>query len=370
MLRLSLEYVRPGFVTARNIYNAKGSLLLGQDVTLDKRLIKRLAEMDIDAVYVKNPYLDYEPQEILHEKTRVETVRLTHQAFQSFRKHGTINVAGLRHAVKMIIDDVTENKQVLIHLTDIRTHDDYTFGHSINACLVAAVIGLKMHLVEQQLHELALGVLLHDIGKMKIPLEILNKKAALTAEEWRVINEHSQAGFDALRQQRSIPLIAAHIAYQHHENYDGTGYPRGLEGKEIHKYARIAGIADLYDAITSDRPYRPAMLPHEAYEVILGSRGTKLDPEITDVFLDNVALFPIGTIVLLDTGETGVVSKLLPRMQARPVIKLILDKSGAEIADERFVDLTQELTRFIVKVLKPEEVANLGGTKNSLSDLA
>jgi len=202
--------------------------------------------------------------------------------------------------------------------------------------------------------------LLHDIGKMKISLEILNKKEPLTAQEWQTIAEHSQLGFDVLRQHKSIPLIAAHIAYQHHENFDGTGYPQGLAGEGIHPYARIAGIADLYDAITSDRPYRPAMLPHEAYEVILGSRGNKLDPAITDIFLDHVALFPLGTVVLLDTGEMGVVSKIHPKLQARPVIKLIFDQSGQEVAGERFVDLTQQLTRFIVKVLKPQEIANMG----------
>ncbi|MDR3562258.1 MAG: HD-GYP domain-containing protein [Negativicutes bacterium] len=361
MLRLSLEHLRPGLVTARNIYNANGSLLLGRDILLDERLIARLANMDIDSVYVKNPYLSHEAQEILHEKTRVETVKITHNTFQTFRKNGAINVAGLRNAIKMIIEDVVDNKQVLIHLTDIRTHDDYTFSHSINTCLIAAVIGLKMRLTELQLQELALGVILHDIGKMLIAPEVLNKKEPLAADEWQIIKGHSQAGFDVLRQQSAIPLLAAHIAYQHHENFDGSGYPRGLAGEEIHRYARIAAIADLYDAITSDRPYRPALLPHEAYEVVLASRGTKLDPAITDIFLENVALFPVGTVVLLDTGETGVVAQVLPRLQARPLVKLILDKAGKAITEQtRMIDLTQELTRFIVKVFKPEEVAAFG----------
>jgi len=164
-----------------------------------------------------------------------------------------------------------------------------------------------------------------------------------------------------LRKQISIPLTSAYVAYQHHENFDGTGYPQGISAEDIHLYARIAAIADLYDAITSDRPYRPAMLPHEAYEVVLGSRGTKLDPKITDIFLENVALFPVGTMVLLDTGDVGVVTKVYPKLQARPIVQLIFDKKGQKISNpDRFMDLTKELTRFIVKVFKAEEVATLG----------
>jgi len=361
MLRLSLENLQPGLMVARNIYNGNGCLLLSHDIMLDERLIARLADMGIDSVYVKNPYCDHEPQEILREKTRVEAIKLTKNAFTAFRTSKKINFAGLHRAVKMIVEDVMNNKNVLINLTDIRNHDDYTFAHSINACLIASVIGRKVGLNEQSLKELSLGVILHDLGKMLIPPEILNKKEALTSEEWQLLKEHSETGFEILRKQTSIPLTSAHVAYQHHENFDGTGYPRGIAADDIHQYARIAAIADLYDAVTSDRPYRPALLPNESYELVLSSRGTKLDPQITDVFLENVALFPVGTLVLIDSGEIGVVTMVYPKLQARPIIRLLFNKSGQRINSDqdKFIDLTKELTRFVVKVFKPEEVAKL-----------
>jgi len=363
MFRLSLGHARPGLVVARSIYHANGTLLLGQDIELDNRLIARLTQLGVDSVYVKNPYFEIEPVEVLSEKTRVETVRLTHKAFEAYRKSGTLNVSDLQRATKMLVEDVIDNRNVLIHLTDIRAHDDYTFGHSINTCVLAAMIGVKLQLKEAQLKELALGVLLHDIGKTIIPAEVLNKKTPLTPEEWQQIQGHSSTGFELLRKQGTIPLMSAHVALQHHEFFDGTGYPRGLAGEDIHRYARIAAIADLYDAITSDRPYRLAMLPHEAYEVVLGSRGNKLDPAITDVFLENVALFPVGTMVLLDTGEIGVVTAIHPGMQARPVVKVVLDKFCKKITDQdKTIDLTKELTKFIVKVFKPEEIAAFGLT--------
>jgi len=359
MLRLSVKNLCPGLITACNIYNAKGKMLLSYDSMLDDHLIARLATMGIDSVYVKNPYFKDEPQEILHEKTRVETIKITQKAFTTFHSSKVIDIYDLKSVAKMIIEDVMNNKHVMIHLTDIRTYDDYTFGHSINTCLIAAVIGLKLGLKEKKLNELALGVLFHDIGKMLIPPEILNKKEPLSTEEWQIVKDHAKVGFDILRKESAIPLTAAHIAYQHHENFDGSGYPRGISSEDILLSARVAAVADLYDAVTSDRPYRLAMLPHEAYEVVLGSRGTKLDPKVTDVFLDNVAIFPVGTMVLLNTGDVGVVTKVYPKLQTRPVIQLIFDKNGREIAvQNKFMDLTNELTLFIIKVFKPEEVAS------------
>lgn len=361
MFRISLRHVHPGLIVARNIYHANGTLLLGRDIELDNRIIARLINMGVDSVYVKNPYFDKEPEEVLSEKTRIETVKITQKSFEIYRKTGTLDLNDLQRVTKMLVEDVMDNRNALIHLTDIRTHDDYTFGHSINTCVISTMIGVKLHLKENQLKELALGVLLHDLGKILWPKELLNKKEPLTATERQQIEQHAQSGFDLLRQKGIIPMPSAHVAFQHHENFDGTGYPRGLAGDDIHRYAKIAAIADLYDAITSDRPYRLAMLPHEAYEVVLGSRGTKLDPAITDVFLENVALFPIGAMVLLDSGETAVVTAVHPGLAARPVIKIILDKFGQQITDQNTtLDLTKELTRFIVKVFKPEEIATFG----------
>jgi len=183
MLRLSLENLQPGMITAKNIYNANGNRLLGYNVTLDERLIARLANIGIDSVFVKNPYFDDGSQEILHEKTRVKTIKLTQNAFTAFRRSKAINLADLHNVVKMMVEDVIHNRNVLIHVTDIRTHDDYTFGHSINACLIATVIDIKMRLSKQELQEMAFGVILHDIGKMLVPPEVLNKKEALSTEE-------------------------------------------------------------------------------------------------------------------------------------------------------------------------------------------
>ncbi|MBP2654083.1 MAG: hypothetical protein H6Q73_1652 [Firmicutes bacterium] len=357
MLRLATNYLKPGMIIARNIYNANGTKLLAADTALDRRLILKIKKLGIDSVYIRHPFLDIEPQEILHEKTRVEAIREIQKTFELFRLKKVVDLSTISEVVVKIIEDSMDNRNFLIHLSDIRIHDDYTFGHSINVCLLSVMLGIKLNFREGQLFELAMGAILHDLGKMMIPQEILNKPGSLTPEEWTEMRQHTDKGFDILRRDYSMPLVSAHVAYQHHESYDGAGYARGLRGEEIHLFARIVAIADLYDAITADRPYREAMLPHEAYEIMLGSRGTKLDPEFTDVFLESVAIYPVGSTVLLDTGEIAIVVNTFPKLQSRPTVRVVIDERGKVMEGEgKIIDLAVNLTRFITKVFKAEEV--------------
>lgn len=366
MLRLTIDQLQPGMVTARNLFSANGNLLLAQQLMLDEAMISRLHIMGIDSIFINHPCLEIAPPEIINEQTRVETVKLTHQAFETFEKNRTLNLAGIRQMMKKVIGDVVDNRHVLIHLTDIRAHGDYTFGHSINVCLLSVMMGVKIRLSEQELLELAMGAILHDLGMMLIPADILQKPGPLSSGGWKLIQEHTETGFEILRKVGPIPLVSAHVAYQHHENFNGSGYSRGLSGEDIHLCARIVAVADLYDAISSDRPYRKALPPHEAYEIMFASRGAKLDPQLVDVFLENVALYPMGATVLLDTGEIGVVVEVFPKLQARPCVKIIMDQVGRPWhGQEKIVDLTKELIRFIVKVLRPEEIfaSSRGGGK-------
>jgi len=368
MLRLTIGQLQPGMVTARNLFSATGNLLLAQNLTLDKALISRLDMMGIDSIFVNHPCLEVETPEIINEHTRVETIKLTHQAFEGFEQNRTLNLAGIRQMMKKVIEDVVDNRHALIHLTDIRAHGDYTFGHSINVCLLSVMMGVKIHLNEQELSELAMGAILHDLGMMLVPPDILQNPGPLSADSWKLIQEHTETGFEILRKVGPIPLVSAHIAYQHHENFNGSGYTRGLSGDDIHLCARIVAVADLYDAITSDRPYRKALPPHEAYEIMVASRGAKLDPQLVDVFLENVALYPLGATVLLDTGEVGVVVEVFSKLQSRPCVRIIVDRFGRPWRrQERVVDLTKDLTRYVVKVLRPEEIfASSPGSVNRI----
>jgi HD-GYP domain-containing protein (c-di-GMP phosphodiesterase class II) len=302
------------------------------------------------------PYLETDPSEIIDRRTKEETLRFIHHTSGGFLRSRGIEIGGLGTVIGKIVEDAIDDSHLLAHLSSLRVHDSYTFGHSLNVCLLSVLIGLKMHLPASQLHELAVGALLHDLGKTLVPREILTKPGVLTAEEWHTIRRHGEQAFLILRSQWALPLSAAHIARQHHENYDGTGYPNRLAGDAIHLFARIVAVADNFDAFTSDRPYRRAYQSHEAYELILWSRGGKLDPAIVDIFLDTVEIFPAGSAVALGGGEIGLVVGPPPALAGRPTVKIITNGDGTSAGgDGQLIDLAGELSRTIVRVFWPGE---------------
>ncbi len=174
--------------------------------------------------------------------------------------------------------------------------------YSVNTTVLSLIIGIGRNYSTDQLLELGMVVLMHDIGKLKVPEKILNKTDPLTKEEFEEIKKHAMYGYEMLRLNQDISLLSAHVALQHQEKYDGSGYPRGLKGKEIHEYARIATISDVYEALTSVRVYRGAMEPYKAYEFITVNSGSHFDPEFVKAFCKNVAVYPNGTGVVLSYG--------------------------------------------------------------------
>lgn len=367
MQKISIHNLQPNMVVARNIFSPDGVLLLSADTALTTVQIDRLRLFGLSSVYIKNPFTDKELDsdiidtipEVVREETRVQAVQIVHNSFQNLAANRELDAQHFKATTDFLIDEVLKNRGAMIHLTDIRARDGYTFGHSVNVCVLAALTGVQLGYNITKLRELALGALLHDTGKMLVPKEILVKPGPLTACERTVMEQHPDFGFDLLRKQGEIPLISAHIAFQHHEKFDGTGYGRGLSGADIHEYARIVAIADVYDAITSDRPYKEGMLPHEAYEIMMSLTGTHFDPYILRVFLNQIAVYPLDSIVRLNTGAIALVTKVVPGMQTRPTLKVLFDAAGTRLADGPEIDLTKHLTTFITKVFSPAEIQEL-----------
>jgi putative nucleotidyltransferase with HDIG domain len=361
MQKISVQHLRPGMITARNIFTVDGVLLLNSDIMLCERYIDRLKQLGIMSVYIKNPLLkDINIPETIREETRVRATALVQKAFINLRRSARINIRQFKNAANCIVDEVITNRQALIHLTDVRTHDNYTFGHCVNVAVLSTITGLRLGYDRARLKTLAVGALLHDIGKAFVPLEILNKPDRLTSVEMEIMKQHSEIGFDILRHQTEyIPILAAHVAFQHHEKYNGSGYPRNLKGKDIHEYARIAAVADVYDAITSERSYRGAIAPHEAYEIVYSLSESHFDPEILHAFLSNIAIFPLGSFVTLNTGEIALVIKVVPQFPARPTVRVFADAAGNLLPEKRDIDLMEKLTLFISSVLTEKEICRL-----------
>lgn len=356
MLKVSLHNLKPGMVVGRSVINADGFLLLGADIVLTEGYIKRLEEYGVSYIYIKSECLDFEydiPQ-VLCQETQVRAVKQVKTAFNRFALTKKISIKKLNGLAQSIVEELIINKNTLIHLTDIRSYDEYTFGHSVNVCILSVFTGIALGYGRDKLKELALGGLLHDIGKTCIPTEILNKPGKLTKEEMTEVEKHTSIGFEIIRRSQELSALIAHVAYQHHERINGTGYPRNLCAAEIHEYARIVAIADVYDALTSDRPYRKAMMPHEAYEILMALSGQHFDSQILRVFFNHLAVYPIGTIVQLNTKEIGIVAEVFPDLPLRPVVKVFIDKDD-NYCEAKRLDLAKELTVFIVKVFDENE---------------
>lgn len=227
----------------------------------------------------------------------------------------------------------------MVELIDIRTMDDNVFAHSVNVCVLALMTGITLGFERPKLFHLGMGAILHDIGKTKVPKSILDKPGRLTEAEYAEVKKHPQYGLDILSNNPQVSSISRLVVYQHHERYNGEGYPRSLKELEIHQFAQITGMVDMYDALTANRVYRAAFLPHEAYEMIAGSGNYLFDFDIIEPFLSNIAAYPAGSIVELSTGEIAVVVSTKKGFPLYPKVRMLLDEKGRAMQEPVELDL-------------------------------
>jgi HD-GYP domain-containing protein (c-di-GMP phosphodiesterase class II) len=198
----------------------------------------------------------------------------------------------------------------------------------VNVAVLSVMTGISLGYNELKLRDLGVGALLHDLGKVKIDERIYNKPGSLTSEEFDTIKLHTTYGFEMLQSMKSVNILCAHVAFQHHERFDGQGYPRGMKGKEIHDFARIVSLADVYDALTADRPYRRALRPYHAVEYLNSMGGTQFDPDLTKAFVEHIAIYPVGSYVNLNTKQKAIVVSVNKPNKTRPVVRVLTDIDG------------------------------------------
>jgi HD-GYP domain-containing protein (c-di-GMP phosphodiesterase class II) len=368
MYRVPIDAIKPGMKAAKGIYTSDGQILINAGVTLKPRYIDHLRKLGIAAIYVEdNLAADVVANDIVDDATRLEATKAVKEFFVKTQQSGNgssiMTDRKLQQTVNNIIDDLLSKKDLMINLQDIRTMDDYTFGHSVNVCILALVTGIALGFSRTQLNHLGMGALMHDIGKLKIPDSIMNKPGKLTDEEFAIMQQHPKFGFEILRKQDDVSLLSAHMALEHHERFDGNGYPNQLAKDDIHLFSRICSVADVFDAVTADRVYRKAFAPHEAYELLAASGGSHFDYKVVSIFLRNIAAYPVGTWVELNTGEIGIVTDTKPGFATRPKVRLELSPGDVRepIFPPQEINLAAELDRLIVRVVPREEIEQITG---------
>lgn len=361
MRKIPLDYCREGMLLGRSIIDSEGVVLLRAGVELEEYYIKRLSELGLRYIYIHDNSLGEtdEIEEVISEETRINTVKLVKKTFSRLQSDRKINTPALRQVVNRMLDEILDNSNVLLSMTDISVLDDFVFYHSVSVCTLSIMTGITLGFSESKLKELGIGALLHDIGKSKIDPEILKHEGDLSAEESALLAKHTELGFSIIRGHVDISLLSAHVAYQHHERWDGRGYPRQLAGTAIHEYARIVAAANMYDELMADRPNRPPYEVSQAINLIKQMSSVYFDPRIVTAMISNIAIFPAGTIIQLNTGDIGIVTHVNNESPHRPTVRIVVDSSLRRIKDPHEVDLAKMTTIIPVRSISERELNKL-----------
>ncbi len=272
-----------------------------------------------------------------------------------------LKISKANKVVGSILNRVVEDRSAVLGLATIKNYDEYTSYHSVNVLILSLALASMLPLDRSALMILGTGALLHDLGKVTIPTSIVNKAGPLSSAEWEIMRHHPVVGADILIGQPGVHPLSVVVAYEHHARYDLKGYPTIMEKRGISLFSRIVEIADVYDAMTSDRPYQKAKDPHTAIRYLVKNRGTVFDPLMVKVFVDMLGFFPVGTLVRIATGETGIVYDQNEGDPMCPRVKIIRDPSGEEV-EPRIMDLTllkekvEAAGRSVVEAVDPKKL--------------
>lgn len=302
------------------------------------------------------------------KKTYAHSVVVTKDLMTSIRMGGKPNIKKVKRMVQSIVEQILTEETSLIGLTTIRDYDEYTFTHSINVCIFAVALGKRLGLTKLQLYDLGLAALFHDIGKSRVPAEVLNKVGGLTDDEWRMIASHPWLGVLALFQVRGtqeLPYRAMVVAHEHHMKPDLTGYPRPIRERQMGMYSKIVAVADGFDAATTRRSYQD--VPYSPAQVLVEMRDNPrrgMDPVLVKAFINLTGIYPVGTVVVLDTFELGVVHAVnpLPDMLSRPIVRIVADPRGNLLYPGELVDLAEQNAEgtFLRTIIKTENAERYG----------
>lgn len=355
MMKLSSSRITAGMVLGRPIVNAKHRFLLTAGQVLTERYVYRIRELQIPFVYIDNQLGVEDPEPLISPAKVSAAIKSVKQCYEQYSKTLKIDVRDLKSHVDNIIDDLSSNSSLTVGMAELKDYDDYTYQHSVNVCALAIILGINNGYNRLQLQNLGMGALLHDIGKIKIPLEIINKPGALTYEEYIEVKKHPWEGFMIAKTEAYLPKSSIQCILQHHERFDGRGYPRGLSKGNIHEYASIIAVADVFDALVSDRPYRPGFSNHEAVEIMERGKDTRLSGRLVDKLVSQISIYPPGTIVSLSNGDLGVVMQENPKDPKKPQIRLMFDPDHQAYEMARSLDLSKYNSLFITKAFNQME---------------
>ena len=286
----------------------------------------------------------FRPKIIRHEvmERNLRTIQHIHA---QVKQGQALDIRSVDHTVQQTIQRIVTNKELLNSLIDLRVYDEYTYAHSSNVMSLSLVVGAALGYSVDRMRVLGIGALLHDIGKSMVPEAILHKPGKLTAEEFRIMATHPANGIMLLSPYAWATQDIRNIVFQHHEKFDGSGYPLGIKGDAIAEFSRIVSVVDVYDALISNRPYKKGLPPNVVYEAIVHGAGTHFDPRIVEAFTRFIVPYPAQAWVVLSTGQLAHVVQVNRMHLDRPLVDL----------EGTLIDLTQHPSLFIRTIHQPQD---------------
>lgn len=377
MKYIDMDKLEPGMILADSIYNEQGTIeLLSKGIVLTQRQIdllknagvldvkveteeadlvqgtqkedKDIIDLDVEEVItnivnqnMKINVLTGEGNRPIDEK-HIETISDTREIFNKVIESENIDIKSVEENVKKMIPDMIRNDDVMMRLSQLKQSDDYTFEHSLRVAILAVNIAKWLGYSREMIEEVAQAGLLFDIGKMKVPSYLLKKHETLTDEEMKILKKHPQLGYNVLLKTKGVPSSIKYSALQHHEKMDGSGYPLRLRSGQIHEYAKIIMVCDVFDAMITDKPYGMGVSKMEAAEYLNWNTSNHFDEKVVYVFLKKMSEYFLAKKVILNTGEAGKIVYIDVNFPTKPTVKV----------GDRMVDLTKNKDIKIIKIIE------------------
>lgn len=362
MRLININDVQEGSTIAKPVYDSKLSLLINTGATLTDKLLSKLKQVDIRHLYIEDELskgIVLEP--MISDELKLQTIVYMKELYDSqLIKEGeetnlvqqAVREGQIRELKNLIDDIITEiyarnNKKY--YSTELMGAEMYHYNHAVEVMILSLLIGTKMGLDRERLLKLGMGAILADIGKTRVPQEILNKKGKLEPEEFEEMKLHVDHGYHLLKNLVGLSSLSRQIILLHHEKLDGSGYPNGFSGENIPLLVRIVTVCDIFGAIVSDRNYNNRISVDTALEILRSATPSKLDPDVFHKLMEVVDIYPPGSIIELSSGKVGIVMFNNPNSPTRPVVRLI--DSSIRNDEDKIVDLMKDLTVFVKKVL-------------------
>lgn len=357
MRLVPIECVKPNSIIGKTLYDTDGRVLVRSGLALTKGIIQKIKNINILSIYIIDEYSSEEIEDTIKPELRQKAILTIKEAFSNinritvadkFSKKESEYFDNIENMANSLIENVLSNKSVLLSLVDIRSMDNYLYSHSVNVAVTSLILGIALKLPKRQLQYLCTGALLHDVGKVFVPKEILMKTDAFTPEELLMLEKHPTLGYKYLSDTYNLSAHTKILVLQHHERPDGLGYPNKLANEEISTLSKIVSIADAYDSLSAGKPNQKPLFPSDVLEYLIANAGTLFDYDMVNTFCKVVIPFAKGTLVDLSNGDIAVVQETLPNFPLRPTVKILKSSNPDSINKE--LSLIHELAITITNI--------------------